>query len=84
MGLSPMEIGLVILVAVLMFGPNRIAGIGKGLGQGIRNFKRGLSDSDEDDREATRAAESSPGLPASVHTASTLHAEAEPSVAKVP
>ncbi|MCA9623412.1 MAG: twin-arginine translocase TatA/TatE family subunit, partial [Myxococcales bacterium] len=37
--LSPMEMGVVLLVAIMLFGPGRIAGVGKGLGQGIRNFK---------------------------------------------
>jgi sec-independent protein translocase protein TatA len=49
MGLSPLEIALVLLVAVLMFGPRRIAGIGRGLGEGIRNFRHGLSGADDDE-----------------------------------
>ncbi len=36
------EILLVALVALLLFGAGRIADIGKGLGQGIKNFKQGL------------------------------------------
>jgi sec-independent protein translocase protein TatA len=36
----------------LVFGPGRLAGVGKGLGEGIKSFKKGLND-DEDDKSAT-------------------------------
>jgi len=37
---------IVLLVVALIFGPSRLGQIGKGLGEGIRNLKRGLSDDD--------------------------------------
>jgi len=49
MNLGPMEIALIAFVALLLFGAGRIADIGKGLGQGIRNFKAGLKEAGEDD-----------------------------------
>jgi sec-independent protein translocase protein TatA len=42
--LGPMELGLILVIAVLLFGAGRIASLGKGLGQGIKNFKAGLKD----------------------------------------
>ena len=42
--LGPMEIVLILGVALLLFGAGRIADIGKGLGEGIRNFKKGIKD----------------------------------------
>jgi sec-independent protein translocase protein TatA len=42
-----MELVLIGLVVVLVFGAGRISEMGKGLGEGIRNFKKGLRD-DED------------------------------------
>ncbi len=48
------EILLIALVALLLFGAGRIADIGKGLGQGIKNFKQGLKEAgelDEDDKK---------------------------------
>jgi sec-independent protein translocase protein TatA len=42
--LGPMEILLILGVALLLFGAGRIADIGKGLGEGIRNFKKGIKD----------------------------------------
>lgn len=42
--LGPTEILLIIGVALLLFGGGRIAEIGKGLGEGIRNFKKGITE----------------------------------------
>lgn len=44
--LGPLEIVLIVGVALLLFGGARIAAAGKGLGEGIRNFKRSLKDDD--------------------------------------
>lgn len=41
------EILVILVVALLLFGAGRIADIGKGLGEGIKNFKKGLKE-DED------------------------------------
>lgn len=41
------EILLIALVALLLFGAGRIADVGKGLGQGIKNFKQGLKEAEE-------------------------------------
>jgi sec-independent protein translocase protein TatA len=47
--IGPLEILIIALVALLLFGAGRIADIGKGLGQGIKNFKQGLKEADEID-----------------------------------
>jgi len=57
---GPMEIGLIVLVALLLFGAGRIADIGKGLGQGIKNFKQGLKEAGEVDAEKPAADKSKP------------------------
>jgi len=44
--LSITELLLILGVALLLFGAGRISDIGKGLGEGIRNFKKGLKDED--------------------------------------
>ena len=46
------ELIVIALIALLLFGAGRIADIGKGLGQGIKNFKQGLKEAGEDDEEA--------------------------------
>jgi sec-independent protein translocase protein TatA len=45
--LSITELLLILGVALLLFGAGRIADIGKGLGEGIRNFKKGIKDDGE-------------------------------------
>jgi sec-independent protein translocase protein TatA len=46
MGLSATHLLVVALVVLLLFGGNRLADLGKGLGSGLRNFKQGLADDD--------------------------------------
>ncbi|HLM74334.1 MAG TPA: twin-arginine translocase TatA/TatE family subunit [Polyangiaceae bacterium] len=41
------EILIILGVILLLFGAGRIADIGKGLGEGIRNFKKGIKDDAE-------------------------------------
>ncbi|APR99661.1 twin-arginine translocase TatA/TatE family subunit [Pajaroellobacter abortibovis] len=42
------ELLVIALIALLLFGAGRIAEVGKGLGQGIRNFKQGLREGDRE------------------------------------
>ena len=44
MGLSPVEITVVVLVIVLLFGVKRLPELGSGLGQAISNFKKSYKD----------------------------------------
>jgi sec-independent protein translocase protein TatA len=44
------ELIVVLLIILLLFGANKIPQLATGLGEGIRNFKRGLKDSDTPDR----------------------------------
>jgi sec-independent protein translocase protein TatA len=41
------ELLLIILLALLLFGAGRLADIGKGLGEGIKNFKKGIKEESE-------------------------------------
>ena len=43
------EILLILAIALLIFGPSKLSDMGKGLGQGLKNFKKGLSQDDKDD-----------------------------------
>ncbi|ERF57767.1 Sec-independent protein translocase protein TatAd [Cutibacterium granulosum] len=58
--LVPTEISVLILViiALLLFGGSRLAGVGKGAGRAIREFKeetQGLNDKDKKDDAAAKA-----------------------------
>lgn len=56
-GLGAPELIVIALIALLLFGAGRIADIGKGLGQGIKNFKEGLKEASEDDEAPAAKAE---------------------------
>ena len=42
------ELIIIFLIIVVLFGANKIPQIGKGLGEGIRNFKKGMNDGEND------------------------------------
>ena len=52
----PWQLLLVLVVILLLFGASRLPEMGKALGEGIRNFKKGLS-GDEEDKEIKKAEE---------------------------
>ena len=65
--IGPLELGIVLLIVLIIFGPKRLPGLGKQLGSGMREFKDGItgksSDDDEDDGQPQPqivAAEGSP------------------------
>jgi sec-independent protein translocase protein TatA len=41
---QPMHLLVIFVIAMLIFGPKKLADLGKGLGQGIREFKDAVSD----------------------------------------
>lgn len=44
---SPLHWLLVIAIALLLFGTTKFAAVGKGLGEGIRNFKAAMKEPEE-------------------------------------
>ncbi len=49
--MGAMSIGhwlIVLVVVLLVFGPKRLGDVGKGLGQGLRGLREGLSNKDPD------------------------------------
>jgi sec-independent protein translocase protein TatA len=38
---------VILVIALVVFGGNRISELGTGLGKGIRNFKKGMAGEDE-------------------------------------
>jgi sec-independent protein translocase protein TatA len=45
---QPWHILLIVGIALLLFGPRKFADLGKGIGEGIRNFKASVKDPDKD------------------------------------
>ena len=50
-GFGFQELLLVLLIVVLIFGTSRIPELGRGLGEGIRNFKKGIKGGGEDEEK---------------------------------
>jgi sec-independent protein translocase protein TatA len=48
MRLGVWEILLILIVAMLFFGPKRLTDLGPALGKSIRGFKKGLSGGDDE------------------------------------
>lgn len=46
---GPMELAVIVLVVLLLFGAKRLPEIGKALGEGIREFKKSIKDASSDD-----------------------------------
>jgi sec-independent protein translocase protein TatA len=38
------EVLIILAIALLIFGPGKLADLGKGLGEGIKNFKSAVTD----------------------------------------
>ncbi len=45
--LGPTELVIILLIALLLFGPGRLSHLARELGQSIREFRRGLTSEEE-------------------------------------
>ena len=46
--LGGMELLVIVVIALLIFGPSKLADLGKGLGEGIKNFKSSVKEGSGD------------------------------------
>jgi sec-independent protein translocase protein TatA len=53
--IGPLEIAIVLVIVLLIFGPKRLPGLGKQLGTGMREFKESITGKDKDDDDARPA-----------------------------
>jgi sec-independent protein translocase protein TatA len=49
-GISWPEILIILIIALIVFGPKRLPELGRSLGKGIREFRGSLNGEDDDDR----------------------------------
>ena len=48
LGLRTPELLIILLIVVVLFGANKLPQLGKGLGEGIRSFKKSFSGEDDE------------------------------------
>lgn len=61
---SPVAIGFLVLLAILLFGAKKLPEIGKGLGKGLREFRdatKGLTDDKSEEKPAVPPAKDDSG-----------------------
>jgi sec-independent protein translocase protein TatA len=50
--IGPLELIIILVIVLLIFGPKRLPGLGRQLGSGMREFKDGITGKDKDKVEA--------------------------------
>jgi len=53
-GLGAPELLIVLLIVLLLFGGAKLPKLARSLGEGSREFKKGIDDKDKDDKEETK------------------------------
>jgi sec-independent protein translocase protein TatA len=65
--IGPLELGIILVIVLLIFGPKRLPGLGRQLGSGMREFKDSITGKtkaeEEEDDAARRDVESALGRP---------------------
>jgi sec-independent protein translocase protein TatA len=54
-GLGPTELGIILLVVLVIFGPKKLPEMGKAIGESIRELKKAGSSDNEADKEKPEA-----------------------------
>lgn len=78
--IGPLEIGLVLLIVLVIFGPKRLPGLGKQLGSGMREFKDSITGDKKDDDDTPEhrgALDAAPVATTTVEPAARADADAQ-------
>lgn len=54
---GPLELAIVLIIALVIFGPKKLPELGRSLGRGIREFRSSVSGKDEGERRPEEKAE---------------------------
>jgi sec-independent protein translocase protein TatA len=49
--IGPLEIAIVLVIALIVFGPKKLPELGRSIGSGINEFRHGLSNMGDSDRD---------------------------------
>ena len=78
--IGPLELGIVLLIVLIVFGPKRLPGLGRQLGSGMREFKDSITgrDKDDDDESEAKPVVRQQGLDPAVAEPEVVSGEARP------
>jgi sec-independent protein translocase protein TatA len=62
--IGPLELAIVLIIALVVFGPKRLPELGRSLGKGIREFRGSVSGDSHDEPEQPRESIEAPKSPA--------------------
>ena len=51
---QPMHLLVILIIVLLIFGPKKLGDLGKGLGEGIRNFKSSMNEGNANKVDANK------------------------------
>ncbi|MGA2370353.1 MAG: twin-arginine translocase TatA/TatE family subunit [Candidatus Korobacteraceae bacterium] len=57
---QPMHLLVILVIVLLIFGPKKLGDLGKGLGEGIRNFKSSMNEGNKPDTTTTTTTSTPP------------------------
>jgi sec-independent protein translocase protein TatA len=66
--IGPLEIIVVLIIALIVFGPKRLPELGNSLGKGIREFKESVTGDNKDDDAVEDPEVKTIGTPEATHT----------------
>lgn len=85
--IGPLEIIILLVIVLVIFGPKRLPELGRGLGKGMREFKDSITGKDDDERKelgASNTVQTTGQAPAPPEQAATAHQQAPPAPATAP
>jgi sec-independent protein translocase protein TatA len=60
--IGPLELGIILLIVLIVFGPKRLPGLGRQLGSGMREFKDSLTGKSKNDDKNDNEAREEPAV----------------------
>ena len=53
--IGPLELAIVLVIALIIFGPKKLPELGRSMGRGLREFKASVTGKEEDEEESKPA-----------------------------
>jgi sec-independent protein translocase protein TatA len=73
--IGPLELVLILLVVLLLFGAKRLPELGRSLGSGMKEFKDSVTGKDDDEPARTELERGETPAPTSTHAETPVEAE---------